>query len=354
MGAAHSRARPGAGPSKISHVKTEGNVKANQFGYFILCIKGCDRIKVVNASNPVLKMITAVIKKHFSIIKSGWDRHLAFSFKLQKSSKHSLIAVTAEVLLTLYRNGWEPLTPIDLSVKDKNQTAICFRRETPEQPPTSRTASNLAAASATPVSGSFDDVMLAEHKECLCLETSGQNVLGFHEVPNMVLLDLVQCVRHEWQSGIQGMSSAVSSVISDYVPPDQLPPVLPDLPTLDDRRFIRLRGRPWSKGEEGAELEDAICAENLVISIVACLARAQYKLQISIQMDMTTTLFFFIKDPSCKDVRLPTFCGVGLGEKDGLYVYKPTIVRTKTSFFRNRFVVIIIIMVVRDVHSSRL
>jgi len=101
-------------------------------------------------------------------------------------------------------------------------------------------------------------------------------------------------------------------------------------------RYIRLTGLPWptqggsgasfkrkkkkskkkrrrrgqdevDQGEEGVveELddEDAICAENLVISIVACLARADYKLQISIQMDRATTVFFFIKDQGSKDVR---------------------------------------------------
>ena len=100
MGAAHSRARPGAGPAaKIRHHLIPGGSngsgnkrfdgvaaanKENHFGYFIFCIKGSDRIKVVNASSPVLKMITAVIKRHFSVAKAGWDRHLAYSFKLQK------------------------------------------------------------------------------------------------------------------------------------------------------------------------------------------------------------------------------------------------------------------------------
>lgn len=64
---------------------------------------------------------------------------------------------------------------------------------------------------------------------------------------------------------------------------------------LTDRRFLKLHGRPWSQGEEGADLEDAICAENLVLGIVACLARAQYKLQMSLQMDRATTVFFFIR-----------------------------------------------------------
>ena len=125
----------------------------------------------------------------------------------------------------------------------------------------------------------------------------------------------------------------MSSVISDYTSTEER--VLPG--EWNDRRFIRLNGLPWSKGEEGADLEDAICAENLVISIVACLARAQYKLQISIQMDASTTVFFFIKDTGARDVRLPTFCGVGRGEKNGLYVYRPMLTRTKTSFFRSRY-----------------
>lgn len=53
-------------------------------------------------------------------------------------------------------------------------------------------------------------------------------------------------------------------------------------------------------------------------------------------MDSKTRVFFFIKDKETKEVRLPTFCGVGLGDKNSLYVYQPTITRTQTSFFRSR------------------
>ncbi len=94
------------------------------------------------------------------------------------------------------------------------------------------------------------------------------------------------------------MSNAVSSVISDYA--TGLDHVRTE-DNMDDRRYVRLGGTPWANsggGAQGAcaaqspeealrmdeEEEDAICAENLVISIVACLARAQYKLQISIQV----------------------------------------------------------------------
>ncbi len=77
--------------------------------------------------------------------------------------------------------------------------------------------------------------------------------------------------------GVASMSNAVSSVISDYA--TGLDRVRTE-DNVDDCRFVRLHGSPWSQGEEGTDLEDAICAENLVISIVACLARAQYKLQV--------------------------------------------------------------------------
>ena len=347
MGAAHSRARPGAGPAKFARAthKPPGDpsvVGTSNYGYFILCIKATDRIKIVNASTPVLKMVTSVVRRHFTIIKSGWDRQMAYSFKLQKASRDALISLTAEILLTLYRLGWEPMMPIDLGVKKKgrgnaqNQTAICFRRDTPEPEPDE----NLSFYRDTPTPSlrnanfgeSFDECMLSEHKECLCIETYGDNVLGFHEVPNILLYDLVRCVQQEWLPGLYGISNAVSSVISDYAVDTDFE-VLPG-DVVGDRRFIKLKGLPWSKGDE--DMEDAICAENLVISIVACLARSQYKLQISIQMDPTTTVFFFIKDSGSRDVRLPTFCGVGLGEKNGLYVYRPTITRTATSFFRSR------------------
>ena len=98
-----------------------------------------------------------------------------------------------------------------------------------------------------------------------------------------------------------------------------------------------LKGSPWSQSEEGADLEDAICAENLTLSLIACLARAQYKLQISINMDTKTRVFFFIKDKETREVRLPTFCGVGLGPQGGLYEYQPIITRNQKSFLNSRY-----------------
>ena len=366
MGAAHSRARPGAGPAKIPHLKTIPTDPESASGYFILCLKTGekDRIKVVNAPSSVLKTLTGIIKRHCTIIKSGWDRHLAFSYKLQKArGRHSLIQLTAEMLLTLYRSGWEPMTPIDMSLKGlENQTAICFRRNATSEsspyhsPPQSSLSSTnvptISVSTPSALSSSFEDVVQHQHQfrnrstnnaqpnrqDCLCLETYGKNSLGFHEVPNTILYDLVQCVQHDWSPGLVGISPAIWSVISDYSVDSDFPvlPVHNSSVGINGRRYLVLKGSPWSQDEEGADLEDAICAENLTISIIACLARHHYKLQISINMDESTRVFFFIKDMGSREVRLPTFCGVGLGEKNGLYVYRPTITRTQTSFFRSR------------------
>jgi len=111
MGAAHSRARPGAGPGPKFVTQREetaalakaataannvlpGSKKASVgFGYFILCIKSGDRVKVVNAANSVLRQIGDVIKRHFVVTKSGWDRHLGYSFKLQVSDGERRISL---------------------------------------------------------------------------------------------------------------------------------------------------------------------------------------------------------------------------------------------------------------------
>ena len=105
MGAAHSRARPGTGPTKggLRGFKNDpdggaGPNDASRNDYFILCLKNgekTDKIKVVNAAGSVHKMLTTIIKRNMVILKSGWDRHLVFSYKLQKSprGRHALIQV---------------------------------------------------------------------------------------------------------------------------------------------------------------------------------------------------------------------------------------------------------------------
>ena len=101
MGAAHSRARPGTGPTKSARFNkgsTESKEDLNSDGYFILCLKNgekTDSIKVVNGSGSVHKLLTAIIRRNVVIAKSGWDRHLVFSYKLEKTprGRHALIQV---------------------------------------------------------------------------------------------------------------------------------------------------------------------------------------------------------------------------------------------------------------------
>ena len=131
MGAAHSRARPGAGPVKsgIRFSKSGDPSEMIQKGssdsdssrndYFILCLKNGDKndkIKVVNAAGSVHKLLTAIIRKNMVIVKSGWDRHLVYSYKLQKSprGRHALIQVSTyffchyfETFIHSFRFGWQ-------------------------------------------------------------------------------------------------------------------------------------------------------------------------------------------------------------------------------------------------------
>ena len=108
MGAAHSRARPGTGPTKGVKFKSsqDRDNQGDNDGYFILCLKNgdkTDKIKVVNASGSVHKLLQAIIGRNTVILKSGWDRHLVFSYKLQKSTRgrHSLIQVVLKPQLYL-------------------------------------------------------------------------------------------------------------------------------------------------------------------------------------------------------------------------------------------------------------
>ena len=121
----------------------------------------------------------------------------------------------------------------------------------------------------------------------------------------------------------------VASVLSDYIP--DMPPTLPTHPGLANEKYIQLGGNPWSS-------ENLVTRETLEMSIIACLTREGFKLSMDITMDATSRVFFFIRDnsdPSHGEVRVPTFAGFGLGEKDGMSVHRPIVVRSKSSFFRS-------------------
>ena len=333
MGASHSRARPGSGPAKVKKFEFGKTHSPPASGYFILSLKG-DRIKVVNAESGELKLLTLIIKRHAKIIREGWDRHLTYSYKLKKTGRHTMIQLVADFLLSLYQAGWEPMTPIDMGLKNSEtgsgpMTAICFRRKY-EGEEKELYGSSFSLLSG--MGGSKD----GEQNSCLCLETFNANYLGFHDVSNTVLYEVVDTIKQDWSPGIKGISMAVSSVISDYT--TTMPAVLPGHRDVQDAKYIQLEGNPWSmeEGREG-DLEDALSAEKLQISIIACLSREGYKLSMAINMDTTSKVFFFIRDreESKGEVRIPNMAGAGLGEKDTLSVYRPMVVRNRSSFFRS-------------------
>ena len=241
-----------------------------------------------------------------------------------------MIQLVADFLLSLYQAGWEPMTPIDMGLKKSEtgsgpQTAICFRRKFDAE---DREVFGSSYSLLSQMGASKDG-----DNTCLCLETFKDNYLGFHDVSNTVLYELVDTVQQEWAPGLRGVSMAVSSVICDYT--SAMPAVLPGHPDVQDAKYIQLEGTPWS-GEEGRELDDVMKAERLQISIIACLTREGYKLSMAINMDTSSKVYFFIKDKeeSKGEVRIPNMAGAGLGEKDTLSVYRPMVVRSRSSFFR--------------------
>jgi len=200
----------------------------------------------------------------------------------------------------------------------------------------------------------------SHENSCLCLETYRDNYLGFHDVSNTVLYNLVDTVQQDWRRGIRGVSMAVSSVISDYTRTSFR--VLPSGGQADiqEAKYIQLNGRPWGADDEnddddddGGGDDDAVSGsassrtkakERLQMAIIACLMREHYTLSMTINMDATSRVYFFIRDPDGDasgrrrqtEVRVPNMAaGAGLGEKDTLSVYRPILVRSKSSFLRS-------------------
>ena len=266
-------------------------------GYFMLSFKG-DRVKVVNADSGELKLLTAIIRRHCQILKEGWDRHLTFSYRLKVAGRHCMIQLVADTLLSLYQAGWEPMTPMDMGLRREHgvQTTICFKRK--EGNSVIQQEFNSSMSSLLRMSSSEGD------NSCLCLEIFQSNFLGFHDTSNTVLHELVTTIQRDWTPGIRGVSMGVASVISDYT--RDMPAVLPQHPQLRDEKYIQLEGRPWEQGHE-----DPVAKENLQRSIISCLARERYKLSMDINMDNSSTLFFFIRDSEEQsgEVRAPHMLG---------------------------------------------
>ena len=297
------------------------NVVPPNSHYFILTLKE-DKVKVVNAGSAELKLVARLVKKHCRVVKEGWAKYLTYSYSVRESGRHCMIQLVADTLLCLYKTGWQPMTPIEVGIQkpEKHQTAVCFRRL--------RDTSEAG-------SSEYKD-RASEEDSCLCLETYDDTYLGLHNVSNQVVLDIVMTIQQHWSPGIQGVSTGVVSVISDYC--HNTPPTLPQYSASHTLKIIKLSGRPWAvHAQEGKDLEDTISAENLQVSIVACLSKQGYTLGMDINMDTTSRVFFFIKSVTdhSAEVRVPNNAGAGLGEKNTLSVYRPLVLRHRSSFFRS-------------------
>ena len=142
-----------------------------------------EKIKIVNIAAAELKILTSIVKRHCRICKEGWDRNMTYSFKLDGQETSHKIKLVTDILLSLYKEGWEPMTPIDTAgkVDSISHTSICFRHR--EDPFNRLNGSNYSLASSI---GGGKELS----NECLCIETFQPNFVGFHSVPNTVLHEI--------------------------------------------------------------------------------------------------------------------------------------------------------------------
>ena len=302
------------GPRKTQKPADTGETSRSQ--YFIISLKE-ERIQVVNANNTELKMISLIVRANCSVSKESWVKDMTYAFKFRKTDKHCMIHLVAKTLLSLYEAGWDPLTPVDMGGnKREKQTTICFRRR-----------QESSTLSHTPHSSNSE-------APCLCLETYHHSYIGFHDVPNTLLNELVLASHSHWVEGIQGVSMAVSSVISDYNTSKHEVIERKEVREEGKNKFIKLNGKPWNEELESETEQNA--TKKLEHSLIACLAEEGYKLSMVISMDTASRVFFFIRgQEDMQEVRMVERAGAGMGSKDTLSIHRPIVTRSRSSFFRS-------------------
>jgi len=307
---------------KAGKRKSIPDEKAN--GYIILTLKE-EKIIVANADTNILNLLNTVVKRHVNVIREGWVREMTYFYKMNECGRHTMIQLVADSLMILYKSGWQPLTPINVASKSKkqkmsrsaktlSQVAICFVKN----------EDLLSTSSDTTNDG------------CLCIETYRNTYVGFHNVNNNNLLDLVQTIQDVWDPGVVGVSDGVMSVIKDYCRPS--PPLLSGYSLdIQQNKFLKLSSLKY-KQEEDSELYKYKHQDSLFRALVACLTKAEYKLGMDVSFDSSSRIFFFMKTQELKvnkEIKLPNMIGAGLGEKEDLAVYRPLLKRQKSSFLRS-------------------
>merc|ERR1712098_581542 len=219
MGAGHSRSKRGCVPVPAKAGKFQPG-STNTTGYFLLSFKG-EKIKVVNADSSELTLLGLIIKRHSKIVNEGWDQNMSYTFRVLSYGHQNSIQMIADTLLTLYQNGWHPMAPVDLGSKKRAKIHHGLEATVMLKKKEDTSSSRYSVLSYTGSSKDFGD-------SCLCLEIYGSNYLGFQEVSNTVLHDLVTSIQTDHRDGVTGVSVSMASVISDYardMPPSyKLPP----------------------------------------------------------------------------------------------------------------------------------
>jgi len=315
MGAGNSRSRRGTVPVKAGKFLHGANHPTSSNGYFLLTFKN-DKIKVVNAEPSEISLLGTIIKRHSKILKESWDQNMSYTFRILDGGRQKTIQMVADSLLTFYQNGWHPMAPVDLGSKKRAKIHHSLEATVMLKKKEDTVSSRYSVLSCTGSSKDFGD-------SCLCLEIYGSNYLGFHEVSNTVLHDLVTSIQTDHRDGVTGVSVSVASVISDYA--RDMPPVIQTTSKMVNEKFIRIGGNPWIS-------DDVDICESLQMSIIACLTRNGYKLSLDINMDHTSRVFFFIKDSdnNANEVLIPDMSKMEMGGAS-----RPVVIRSKSSFFRN-------------------
>ena len=318
MGPIHSRRSI---QSSVRKLKFGVNHPPPAFGYFILSFRG-NKINVVNAQNAELTLTTSLIRNHFKIIHEGWNNfNLTYSICLSSVNTQEMIDFLAKALLSLNEKGWEPLAPIN-SAKKGQQTSltICLKK-------TENFSQNVSFGSKSSMYSRASSVESVE-EACLCLKACGSNLLGFQNVSNTTLHNLVSTIQDDYSGGVEGVSMGVASIIRDYT--DNLPKIMRESGQLVQHKYIQLGGHPWTAN-------DTILSEDILMSIVSCLMKEDYHLTMDINIDSNSRVFFFVKNTEAhfEEIRIPTMAGAGFGRKETLSVCRPLVIRSKLAFVNN-------------------
>ena len=175
---------------------------------------------------------------------------------LAGAGRQCRIQIVSDVLLTLFQAGWEPMTPLDMGLHMKEtgksgpQVTICFKRK------------EDGGEGEVGVASSVEELMT--EPSCLCLETYGSNYLGFHNISNTTLHEMVTSIINDWPPGLTGVSSGVFSVISDYI--ISMPNILPTDSNMMNQKYIQLAGDPWTN-------ENPRQTHQLQMCLIACLIK---------------------------------------------------------------------------------